>query len=123
LLTDDQSWEEAVGAELLVWLGRCSSVVVFAAGGSQVTPPLQPPPPPFQNILGAIFLFLVSMIFGAMAEIVRAYLLSLDGLISGDRGSGPVDPTKIDRYAQSIFKAFGMAITQIGSSGKTVIKS
>jgi len=106
-----------VGAELFMWLGRCASLVVFALGGSEVAPPLQPPPPPLQNILGAIFLFVVAMIFVAMVEIIGTLLRGLDVL-----GSGPVDPTKVDQYAASIFKTFGMATTQIGNIGKATIK-
>src|SRR5690242_6129977 len=104
-----QRGRRAMGAALMIWMGRCSSFVVFAVGGSEVTPPLQPPPPPFQNVLGAIFLFVVAMIFGAMAEIVGTYLRSLD-VLGRDSGSGRVDPRMIHRYSKYIFKTFGMGI-------------
>jgi hypothetical protein len=106
-----------MGPLLFIWLGRCSSLVVFAVGGSEVIPPLPPPPPAPQNILGAIFLFVVAMIIVAMVEIIGILLRKLDVL-----ASGPVDPDTVDRYAVSIFGAFGMAITQIGSIGKAIFK-
>jgi hypothetical protein len=104
-----------VGAGLFIWLGRCSSVVVFVCGSSEVAPP--PLPPLFQNILGAIFLFVVAMIFWAMVEIIGTYLRGLDVL-----AQGPLDPKIVDRFAQSIFRTFGMASKQIGNIGKTTIK-
>ena len=107
-----------MGAALFIWLGRCSSVVVFACGGSEVVPPLPPPPPPFQNILGAIFLFVVAMIFWAMVEIIGTYLRGLDVL-----ARRPLDPKAVYRFAQYIFKTFGMASQQIGNIGKVTIKS
>jgi hypothetical protein len=107
--------EEVVGAGLFIWLGRCSSLVVFACGSSEVAPP--PLPPLFQNILGSIFLFVVAMIFWAMVEIIGTYLRGLDVL-----AQGPLDPKIVDRFAQSIFKTFGMASKQISNIGKTTIK-
>ena len=69
-----------MGAVLFVWLGRCSSVMIFACGGSQVVPPLPPPQPPLPHTMGAIFLFVVAMIIWAMCEIVGTFLRDLDVL-------------------------------------------
>ena len=107
-----------MGAALFIWLGRCSSLMVFACGSSEVASPLPPPPPPFQNILGAIFLFVVAMIFWAMVEIIGTYLRGLDVL-----AQGPLDPKMVNRLSQYIFKTFGMASKQIGNIGKATLKS
>jgi hypothetical protein len=84
-----------------------------------VVPPLPPPPAP--NILVAIFLLVVAMIFVAMGEIIGTLLRGLDVLSNGE-GTGPVDPTKVDQYAKSIFGIFGMASTQISNIAKATIE-
>ena len=89
-----------MGAEPFKWLGRCSSLVLFAVGGSEVVPPLPPPPPGPLNIMGAIFLFLVAMIFWVMVELI-------DELLRGDGGN---DPKNVLRRAEDIFKIFGLGI-------------
>jgi hypothetical protein len=106
-----------VGAALFLWLGRCSSFLVFACGGSEVVPPLPPPPPPFQNIMGAIFLFVVSMIIWAIGDIVGTFLRDLD-VLAGQ----PHDPKIVYRIGQYIFKTFGMATRQINNIGKATIQ-
>jgi hypothetical protein len=106
-----------MGAELFMWLGRCSSLMVFALGSLEVVPPLPPPPPAPQNILGAIFLFVVAMIIVAMVEIIGIILRKLDVLASGQ-----VDLDTIIQYAKSIFEVFRMGVTQIGNIGKATIK-
>jgi hypothetical protein len=106
-----------VGAAIFLWLGRCSSFLVFACGGSEVVPPL-PPPPPFQNIMGAIFLFVVSMIIWAIGDIVGTFLRDLDVL-----ARQPHDPKIVYRVAQYIFKTFGMATREINNIGKATIRS
>jgi hypothetical protein len=111
-------WREPVGAALFMWLGRCSSFMVFACGGSQVVPPLPPPPPPFPNIMGAIFLFVVAMIMWAIGDIVGTFLRDLDVL-----ARQPHDPRIVYRFAQYIFKTFGMATREINNIGKATIKS
>lgn len=107
-----------MGAALFIWLGRCSSFMVFACGGSEVAPPLQPPPPPFQNIMGAIFLFVVAMIVWAIGDIVGTFLRDLDVL-----ARQPHDPKIVYRFAQYIFKTFGMATREINNIGKSTIQS
>jgi hypothetical protein len=96
-----------MGTAFIIWLGRCSSFVVFACGGSEVVPPLPPPPPRFPNILGAIFLFVVATIFGSMVEIVAIQLRDLDTI-----ARQPHDPKIVYRSAQNIFKTFGLASQQ-----------
>ena len=108
-----------MGSLLFVWLGRCSSCVFFMVGGLEVVPPLPPPPAP--NILVAIFLLVVAMIFVAMGEIIGTLLRGLDVLSNGE-GAGPVDPTKVDQYAKSVFGIFGMASTQISNIAKATIE-
>jgi peptidoglycan biosynthesis protein MviN/MurJ (putative lipid II flippase) len=92
--------------------------MVFASGGSQVVPPLPPPPPPFQNVMGAIFLFVVAMIIWATADIVATFLRDLDVL-----ARQPHDPRVVYRFAQYIFRTFGMGTRQINSIGNATIAS
>jgi hypothetical protein len=107
-----------VGAVLFIWLGRCSSIVVFACGGSQVVPPLPPPPPPFEHVLGAIFFFVVAMIIWATVEIVGTLLRDLDVL-----ARQPHDARTVYRFAQYIFKTFGLATREIHSIGKETLRA
>jgi hypothetical protein len=107
-----------VGAALFIWLGRCSSFLVFACGGSEVVPPFPPPPPPFPNVMGAIFLFVVAMIIWAIGDIVGTFLRDLDVL-----ARQPHDPKIVYRFAQYIFKTFGMATREINNIKKVTIQS
>jgi hypothetical protein len=118
IICTEEQREDTVGAAIFLWLGRCSSFLVFACGGSEVVPPLPPPPPPFLNIMGAIFLFVVSMIIWAIGDLVGTFLRDLDVL-----AQQPHDPKIVYRMGQYIFKTFAMASRQINNIGKATIQS
>jgi hypothetical protein len=107
-----------VGAALFIWLGRCSSLTVFACGGSEVVPPLQPLPPSLQHVLEAIFFFVVAMILWAIADIIGTLLRDLDVLAQRSH-----DPKAVYRFAHYIFKIFGLATREINHIGNATLQS
>jgi hypothetical protein len=100
-----------------MWLGRCSSFVVFACGGSEVVPPLPPPPPPLQQVMEAIFLFVVAMILWAIGDIIGTLLRDLDVLAQRSH-----DPRAVYRFARYIFKTFGLATREINNVAKVTLQ-
>src|SRR5215472_2420559 len=100
-----------------MWLGRCSSFIVFACGGSEVVPPLPPPPPSLQQVMEAIFLFVVAMILWAIGDIIGTLLRDLDVLAQRSH-----DPRAVYRFARYIFKTFGLVTREIHNVVKVTLQ-
>jgi hypothetical protein len=67
---------------------------------------------------GSDFLFVVAMIVWAIGDIVGTFLRDLDVL-----ARQPHDPKSVYRFAQYIFKTFGMATREINNIGKATVQS